>query len=134
MHRYPGLVKVSRLCLDLDSDPLFRWRAASAGYRWAADEARRRGATAIQTYTLEHDEHARSLRYARWQLWGTARDGNSWAGTRRNRRGKAPTGPKALWGRALVRGAPTPRGLFQLALPLAGHPSSPGLPGDRAPL
>lgn len=97
------LLEVRRLCIRDDLPRELTWRAASALYRHAADEAARRGYQRIITYTLQ-EETGMSLRYARWKPEATT-TGGSWDRPSRPRQDKAPTGPKVRWSRSLRQAA-----------------------------
>ena len=92
-------VEVSRLCIDRTVPAPLAWNACSQLLGWAAAEARRRGYTRIQTFTLR-EESGTSLRAAGWTLEGRA-GGGSWSRKARPRVQIAPSAPKLRWPRSL---------------------------------
>lgn len=92
------VVEVNRLCVRHDLDSELTWKACSALYRAAVEEAGARGFTKVITYTLE-SESGMSLRYARFKPVATT-SGGSWNTPSRPRKDKAPTCPKVRWEKA----------------------------------
>lgn len=107
-------VEVSRLCIDRTVPAPLAWNACSQLLGWEAAEARRRGYTRIQTFTLR-EESGTSLRAAGWTLEGRA-GGGAWSRKARPRIQIAPVAPKLRWSRSLGPG-PRPAARF-VAKPL----------------
>ncbi|CAB4137661.1 hypothetical protein UFOVP326_49 [uncultured Caudovirales phage] len=99
-------VEVTRLCIRTDLPRELTWKAASALYRHAAEEAARRGYRKIITYTLRDEESGMSLRYARWKPEAETK-GGSWDRPGRPREDKAPTVPKIRWAKKLQPAKPS---------------------------
>lgn len=98
------MIEVRRLAIRTDLPRELTWKAASTLYRYAADEAERRGFGRIITYTLADEESGMSLRYARWKPEERVR-GKSWNTPARPRQDKAPVVDKQRWVKRL---APVP--------------------------
>lgn len=96
-----AVCEVNRLCIDHSLNPKLTWKAASLGYRAAAEEAARRGYSKIITYTLAQQESGRSLRYARWRRDGKPSRGGSWSRPSRARSDHSPIVPKQRWAKQL---------------------------------
>ena len=108
------VVEVNRMCVNHDG--LAReltWKAASLGYKTAAEEAAQRGYEKIITYTLADAESGMSLRYARWKKDGPPTKGGSWNNPSRPRADTAPTVPKQRWYKTLN---PRPQPQTELSL------------------
>ena len=104
-----GWLEVRRVCLDRRIPPSLRWRACSMLYRWAADEAERRGWLKLITYTLS-EETGMSLRYARWKPVAVRRARSGWNCAARPRTNPTPLSAKTLWEKTL---RPTPQSVAE---------------------
>ncbi len=89
------LCEVRRLCIRTDLPRELTWRAASALYGYAAEQAAARGYRKIITYTLA-SEAGMSLRYARWKPEATIR-GKTWNTPSRPRQDRGPVEAKVRW-------------------------------------
>lgn len=97
-------LEVSRLAIDRSLAHAVRWNAASKLYSLAAKEAKRRGYSLIETFTLADHETGHSLKASGWEEVSRTQ-GGSWS-----RKGRASAsrpgvteGSKVKWRRILRR-------------------------------
>lgn len=96
------VIEVRRVATRTDLGPELTWKAASALYQHATEEAARRGFRKIITYTLRDSESGMSLRYARWKPEAETRGGRTWNTPSRPREQTAPTEAKVRWFKRLA--------------------------------
>lgn len=100
----PRIATVTRVALDHWLPQEITYRASSAVYDAAAEEAHRRGYDFLETYTLA-SEHGRSLRYSNWSAPGISKTQSRWRKVgwarprKKSRRGevRTPEQAQAKW-------------------------------------